>query len=43
MRIGQVYFHNVNQEYNKPENRYHGKYVNQTDAQESKFYEDFKN
>ena len=42
MRIGQVYFHNVNQEYNKPENRYHGKYVNQTDAQESKFYEDFK-
>lgn len=41
MRIGQVYFHQVNQEANLEENRYQGKYVNQTVAQESKCYMDF--
>jgi len=42
MRIGQVYFHNVNQEYNNPENWYQGKYFDQRDAQKSKSFLDFK-
>jgi dCTP deaminase len=41
MRIGQVYFHNVNQKYNIPENRYQGKYQTQSDPQESKSYLDY--
>ena len=41
MRIGQVYFHNINQEYNSIDNRYQGKYVDQKDPQESKSYLDF--
>ena len=41
MRIGQVYFTTVNQEFNKPKNRYKGKYVNQSKPQPSKSYVDF--
>ena len=42
MKIGQIYFHTVNNEYNIPENRYKGKYKNQTEPQESKSYLDYK-
>lgn len=42
IRIGQVYFHTVNSEANLPENRYHGKYVNQNGPQESKSHLDFQ-
>lgn len=45
MKIGQIYFHTINQEYNFPENRYNGKYntldLNQDEPQESKSYLDF--
>lgn len=42
MRIGQVYFHQINQFYNKPKWRYHGKYATQTDPQESRAYLDYE-
>lgn len=42
MRIGQVYFHSINKSHNEPQNRYNGKYKNQTHPQQSKSYLDFK-
>lgn len=40
--IGQMFFHNINQNYNAMENRYNGKYKNQVEAQESLSHLDFK-
>jgi dCTP deaminase len=40
MRIGQVFFHVVDQKHNVPENRYNGKYVSQTGPQSSLSYRD---
>lgn len=40
MRIGQIYFHRINSKANEPQHRYHGKYTNQSDPQESKSYLD---
>lgn len=40
MRIGQVYFHRVNQDFNAPENRYNGKYLNQSGPQPSLSFQD---
>ena len=40
MRIGQVHFHVVNEEYNRVENRYSGKYCDQNGPQPSKSYMD---
>lgn len=42
VKIGQVFFNTVSEKHNTVENRYHGKYVNQTEPQESKIYLDFK-
>lgn len=42
MRIGQVYFNDVNQSYNVEENRYHGKYIEQSGPQPSKSHIDFE-
>jgi len=41
MRIGQVYFNIINQEANLPENRYHGKYKDQSGPQKSMSFQDF--
>lgn len=41
MRIGQVYFHAVNEKYNLKTNHYNGKYKHQQDPQQSKSYLDF--
>jgi len=43
MRIGQVYFHRINDQYNTDENRYKGKYVNQSGPQQSLAYKDIYN
>lgn len=40
MRIGQVYFHQINEKFNVAENRYHGKYADQSGPQESMSYLD---
>jgi dCTP deaminase len=40
MRIGQIYFHRINQEYNFKEYQYKGKYLIQKDPQESLSYYD---
>lgn len=40
MRIGQVHFHMVDEEYNHVENRYNGKYCEQIGPQPSKSYMD---
>lgn len=42
MKIGQIYFHNVNQEANIPENRYKGKYKNQKGPTQSLSHLDFQ-
>lgn len=41
MKIGQIYFTDVNQKFNIPANRYNGKYVDQPLPQASKSYLDF--
>ena len=38
MKIGQVYFHRINEQYNTAENRYNGKYKNQNGPTQSKLY-----
>ena len=44
MRIGQIYFNQVNPEFNYPENRYCGKYANQVGPTASKsFLDNLKN
>lgn len=40
IRIGQVYFHRANQDFNNPENWYNGKYKSQKKPQESKSFLD---
>ena len=43
MRIGQVYFHRVNSKWNNPQNRYHGKYQDQSSGPiESRSYYDIE-
>lgn len=42
MRIGQIYFHKVNQNYINLENLYQGKYLNQSGPQPSLSYKDFE-
>ena len=41
MRIGQVYFHEIDESSNLENNRYHGKYSTQVDPQESLSYIDY--
>jgi dCTP deaminase len=41
MKIGQIYFHTINQASNIKTNRYNGKYKYQNDPQQSKSYLDF--
>ena len=43
MRIGQIYFHPVNETYNHCQYRYNGKYKKQKEAQASKSHLDFIN
>ena len=40
MKIGQICFHNINEKYNREENRYNGKYTDQQGPQPSKSYLD---
>lgn len=40
MRIGQIYFHRVDQQHNLESNRYCGKYMNQTGPQSSLSFKD---
>ena len=42
MRIGQIYFHKVDQENNTKDNRYNGKYLNQNGPQASLSFKDEK-
>jgi dCTP deaminase len=42
MRIGQVYFHRVHQQFVKDDMLYHGKYTNQSGPQPSLSYQDFE-
>lgn len=41
MKIGQIYFHTINQSSNIKSNRYNGKYKYQNDPQQSRSYLDF--